>query len=117
MKCSDGCDIRRPPLVESSMKNLGLPTNVVAVVVGAYALGSVITFVAFGFDKHRAAVRGRRVPERALHGLTLAFGFPGAIAGMLVFRHKTRKRPFIVTTAFIVVTHVVLAVIVVRAFV
>ena len=99
----------------SRVKSLGLPTNIVAVVIGAYALGSVITFAAFGFDKHRAATKRRRVPERALHGLTLMFGFPGAIAGMLVFRHKTRKRPFIATTALIVAAHVVLAAIVVRA--
>lgn len=98
------------------MLGIGLPTTGLVVALGAYAVGSVITFAVFGFDKHRAARKGRRVPERTLHVLSWAFGFPGAIAGMLVFRHKTRKRPFIVKTAFIVLVHLVLAAIVVRAF-
>ncbi|MDX2089093.1 MAG: DUF1294 domain-containing protein [Kofleriaceae bacterium] len=98
------------------MHRLGLPAHVTVAVMGAYALTSLITFVVFGFDKHRAAKKGRRVPERTLFGLTFAFGFPGAIAGMLVFRHKTRKRPFIVKTALIIVAHLVLVAMVVRAF-
>jgi len=35
-----------------------------------------------------------RVPERALLGLSLCSGGIGALAGMLLFRHKTRKNLF-----------------------
>lgn len=90
------------------MSNLA-QSPVVVFVVGAYAISSVITFVAFGFDKRRAARKGRRVPERTLHLLTFAFGFPGALLGMLAFRHKTRKPAFIAVTALLVAVHVVLA--------
>ena len=60
---------------------------------------SVITFVIYGIDKSRAAANGsgkskRRVPERILLILAFLGGAPGAAAGMLVFRHKTKKRRF-----------------------
>ncbi|MBN9161063.1 MAG: hypothetical protein BGO98_37115 [Myxococcales bacterium 68-20] len=91
------------------MPNLDASSPFVRFLVGAYAIGSVITFVAFGVDKWRAARKGRRVPERTLHLLTFAFGFPGALLGMLAFRHKTRKPAFIVVTALLVAVHVALA--------
>jgi uncharacterized membrane protein YsdA (DUF1294 family) len=90
------------------MPNLDAPSPVVLFLVGAYAIGSVITFVAFGFDKWRAARKGRRVPELTLHLLTFAFGSPGALLGMIVFRHKTRKPAFIAVTALLVAVQVVL---------
>jgi uncharacterized membrane protein YsdA (DUF1294 family) len=77
-------------------------------VLGAYTLGSLVTFVAFGVDKRRATRNERRIPERTLHGLELAFGWPGALAGMLVFRHKTRKARYLVVTTFVVVVHLAL---------
>ena len=55
---------------------------------------SIVTFVAFGGDKLQAKRDGQRVPEKWLHGLALAGGFVGGWAGMLVFRHKTRKPAF-----------------------
>ena len=77
-------------------------------VLGVYALGSLVTFVAFGIDKRRATRNERRIPERTLHGLELGFGWPGALAGMLVFRHKTRKARYLVVTALVVLVHVAL---------
>jgi uncharacterized membrane protein YsdA (DUF1294 family) len=77
-------------------------------VLSVYALGSLVTFVAFGIDKRRATRNERRIPERTLHGLELAFGWPGALAGMLVFRHKTRKARYLVVTALVVLVHLAL---------
>lgn len=52
---------------------------------------SLITFAAFAVDK-RAAARGRRrVPEATLHALELLGGWPGALVGAHVLRHKRRK--------------------------
>ena len=45
-------------------------------------------------DKLRAIKGGRRVPERALLGISAAFGSVGMLAGMLIFRHKTKKMRF-----------------------
>ena len=53
-----------------------------------------INFLLFGYDKFQAKQGGWRIPERVLLGLTLFGGGIGALAGMLVFRHKTRKNIF-----------------------
>lgn len=83
--------------------------HLVRIVVVAYALGSAITFSAFGIDKSRAVRRARRISERTLHALELCFGWPGAIAGMVVFRHKTAKRAYLFVTALVVVLHLAAA--------
>ena len=53
-----------------------------------------INFLLFGYDKFQAKRNGWRIPERVLLGLTLLGGGIGGLAGMLVFRHKTRKTVF-----------------------
>ena len=52
---------------------------------------NVITFFMMWFDKHEAKIGDWRVPERTLFLLVLLGGGIGGIAGMYVFRHKTRK--------------------------
>jgi len=52
---------------------------------------NVITFLIMWFDKHEAKIGDWRVPERTLFLLVLLGGGIGGIAGMYVFRHKTRK--------------------------
>ena len=53
-----------------------------------------ISFLLFGYDKFQAKRGGWRIPERVLLGLSLVGGGIGALAGMQVFRHKTRKKIF-----------------------
>ena len=53
-----------------------------------------INFLLFGYDKFQANRNGWRIPERVLYGLTILGGGIGGLAGMLVFRHKTRKNVF-----------------------
>jgi uncharacterized membrane protein YsdA (DUF1294 family) len=55
---------------------------------------TLLTFAFYGFDKHRAVRQKGRIPEALLHLLALAGGTIGALAGQLVFRHKTRKLKF-----------------------
>lgn len=70
-----------------------------------YALASLVTFAAYGLDKHRA-VRGRwRIPERTLHGLELFGGWPGALLGQAVFRHKRRKLTYMAVFVGIIALH------------
>lgn len=64
------------------------------VIVGVYAVLSVVTLAAYAVDKHRAGAGGRRIPERTLHVLALFGGWPGAFVGQQILRHKTRKIPF-----------------------
>lgn len=66
-------------------------------------IASVVALVAHGRDK-RAAIRGRRrTPEARLHLYELLGGWPGALLGMSLFRHKTRKASYLAVTAMIVV--------------
>ena len=67
---------------------------IAALLILAIALGSLITFGVFAYDKLRAGLGGRRVPEATLYLLSGLLGAPGGLAAMLVLRHKTRKPAF-----------------------
>lgn len=56
---------------------------------------NLATFAGFGWDKRRARTGGWRVRESTLLLLALIGGTPGAFAGRAVFRHKTKKQPFV----------------------
>jgi uncharacterized membrane protein YsdA (DUF1294 family) len=60
----------------------------------AVSILSIITFGAYGYDKLAARRAGGRISEATLHLLALCGGWPGALAGQLLFRHKTRKTSF-----------------------
>ncbi|EPA4760382.1 DUF1294 domain-containing protein, partial [Salmonella enterica subsp. enterica serovar Kentucky] len=53
-----------------------------------------------GVDKTAARKTWRRVPESTLLVFGVVGGWPGAIVGQQLFRHKTQKQPF--KTYFIV---------------
>ncbi len=58
-------------------------------------LMSVLTFLAFGWDKWLAGrAKARRIPEATLVLLGAAGGWLGGLAAMLLFRHKTAKFSF-----------------------
>ncbi len=52
---------------------------------------NLLTWIIYGIDKWKAKRRAWRIPERTLLLLAAAGGCTGALAGMLMFRHKTRK--------------------------
>ena len=60
----------------------------------AVATLNLVTFVAFGIDKWKAAKQRWRIPEATLLLLTWATGLAGGWLGMSVFRHKTQKTSF-----------------------
>ena len=55
---------------------------------------SLLALLLYGFDKSAARRGARRVPESRLLLLGLLGGAAGALAGMLLFRHKTRRAGF-----------------------
>ena len=63
----------------------------------------IVNFIAlaiFGIDKLNSKKRDWRIPESRL--LLIAFFGPfGAYAGMLLFRHKTRKIKFVIVPIFL----------------
>ena len=52
---------------------------------------NIATFSAFGADKRRARRESWRIPEKTLFLLSLLGGSAGALLGMRIFHHKTRK--------------------------
>ena len=50
---------------------------------------SLTALVFYGVDKLRAKRKAWRIPERVLLGLGLLGGAPGALTGMMLWRHKT----------------------------
>jgi uncharacterized membrane protein YsdA (DUF1294 family) len=67
--------------------------------IAYYVFISAVTFLAWGTDKFYARSRRWRISERRLLTLTLVGGAFGALPGMLVFRHKTRKTYFWILVA------------------
>lgn len=77
---------------------------------------SLAAFVIYGIDKRRAQLERDRIPERTLHLLSLAGGWPGAVLGQKVFRHKTVKKKFRLVFWLTVFGNLVAAVILFAAF-
>lgn len=71
-------------------------------------LVNVLTMLIYGGDKLAARRAWRRVPESTLLAFGFVGGWPGAIVGQQLFRHKTQKQPF--KTYFIISVIVSLAV-------
>lgn len=55
---------------------------------------NIIAFILYGVDKHKAVHHKWRIPEATLILFSWIGGCVGALAGMLVFHHKTRKWKF-----------------------
>ena len=73
--------------------------------LAAYGLVSVVTFCLYWSDKRKAQSDSWRTPEKILHAMELAGGWPGALVAQQVFRHKTRKVSYQVVFWLIVVLH------------
>lgn len=70
---------------------------------------NLCTFLVYGWDK-RCAVKGKwRVSERTLILFAAAGGSIGALLGMRVFRHKTRKNKFRFGVPVILILQITLA--------
>ena len=60
----------------------------------AYAVISVVTFLAYAWDKAAAQRGAWRTREGSLHALALCGGWPGALLAQGLLRHKSRKPAF-----------------------
>ncbi|MCX4306077.1 MAG: DUF1294 domain-containing protein [Acetatifactor sp.] len=56
---------------------------------------NVVSFTVMGVDKRKAIKRAFRIPESTLFVLAIIGGSIGSIAGMHLFRHKTRHWYFL----------------------
>jgi uncharacterized membrane protein YsdA (DUF1294 family)/cold shock CspA family protein len=80
----------------------------------AYLLGvNASTLFLYGYDKLIAGSTALRVPEKVLLTVAALGGSPAAVAGQILFHHKTsaRKRDFRVKLALIILIQLVVAVV------
>lgn len=63
---------------------------------------NLASLILFGVDKMKSMKGGWRIPESRLLLVALFAPF-GAYAGMLLFRHKTRKIKFILVPIFMLI--------------
>ena len=75
-------------------------------VIAYYVLMSALAFALYGVDKRRAARGAWRISEATLHTIELLGGWPGALLGQRMFRHKWRKTSYVVVFWTIVAAHV-----------
>ncbi len=80
--------------------------NILMTVLVCYLLLiNIFSFVMYGIDKRRA-VRGKwRIPEKTLLLTAFGGGSIGALAGMCLFHHKTRKLKFLILVPLALVLH------------
>ena len=71
-----------------------LLANVAPLLLAAYAVMSVITYVAYAIDKSAAQSGRWRTSEGTLHLLALLGGWPGALVAQASLRHKSKKASF-----------------------
>ena len=80
-------------------------TEAAVIILGA---ANLLAFIVFGLDKKIAEKDKWRVPESTLIMLAVLGGSAGALAGMLVFRHKTKKAKFMIGIPVILLLQVLL---------
>mgnify|MGYP001852123621 FL=1 len=71
---------------------------------------NLMAFCAMWWDKRRAQKGEWRISEAGLFTLVLLGGGIGGIAGMYIFRHKTKKLRFTIGFPTILITEIVLAI-------
>ena len=73
---------------------------------------NALSFLLMLIDKQKAKKDRWRIPEKTLISFALLGGSLGAIAGMKLFRHKTKHPKFSVGLPVILAVQVVLAVVI-----
>ncbi len=75
-------------------------------IINYYLMVNAIVFLAVGLDKIKAKQSKWRTKEKTLHFLSFIGGAFGLTFGMILFRHKTQKTPFIILAALATAFHI-----------
>lgn len=71
---------------------------------------NVIALAVYGIDKRKAIRHAWRIPETTLIFLAVIGGSVGALLGMKIFHHKTRKPKFSIGVPVILILQIALVV-------
>ena len=71
---------------------------------------NLITLLAMYIDKKKAEKSKRRIPEKTLFTLVILGGGIGGIAGMYMFRHKTKKEKFVIGFPLILIFEILVVI-------
>lgn len=82
--------------------------QVYQIVIIYYTVINLVAFTAYGIDKRKARKGKWRIPERILIFLAFLGGDIGALSGMKLFHHKTKKMKFRVLVPMFLVVHLIL---------
>jgi uncharacterized membrane protein YsdA (DUF1294 family)/cold shock CspA family protein len=77
-------------------------------VLAAYLVVSLVTLLVYRSDKARAESGTWRTPEKVLHVLELAGGWPGALVAQWRYHHKNRKTSYQIAFWLIVAVNLAL---------
>ena len=75
-------------------------------IIGIILLLNLFVFFLYGIDKYKAIHHKWRIPEATLITSSL-FGVIGAILGMSIWHHKTKKAKFYITIPLILILELV----------
>ena len=84
--------------------------NPITFLIIYFVIINIVGFAIMGIDKRKAIKRTFRIPEATLFIVALIGGSIGSIAGMQVFRHKTRHWYFVFGMPAILVIQIALLV-------
>lgn len=70
-------------------------------------LWNIAVFLLYGVDKWKARHKKRRISEKSMLSAAFFFGSGGALLGMLLFWHKTKKPAFLFMVPFFLILNVV----------
>lgn len=69
---------------------------------------NLLGFLLMGIDKHKARHKKWRIPEKTLFVSAILGGSVGSLAGMYIFRHKTKHKSFTIGMPAILIIHILI---------
>lgn len=67
---------------------------------------NIISIILMGIDKQLAIKKKNRISEHSLLTLATIGGSIGILLGMIIFRHKIRKKKFLIVVPFLIIFQV-----------
>lgn len=82
------------------------PINIITYLLVINLIGFIVMFI----DKRKAVKGSWRIPEKTLLFIALLGGSIGTIAGMYLFKHKTKKLRFTIGFPVILLTEIIISI-------